>query len=426
MIASSGSKSAASEESKSGERETSLIEEQLDRLQQGCVDLISRSEIANKIKMKKTLRVKFGADPTRADLHLGHTVVLNKLRQFQDLGHGVDFIIGDFTALIGDPTGRNETRPPLTPDEIMVNARTYQEQVFKVLDPEKTQVHYNNAWLGQMRAADFIRLTGQYTLARMLERDDFTKRFQAHVPISMHELVYPLCQGYDSVYLKSDLELGGTDQKFNLLVGRELQKSYGQSEQQCILTLPLLEGLDGVQKMSKSSENYISLVDSPKDMFGKTMRISDELMWRWYELLTDHTPQELQKFKSQVQHGSLHPRQAKVQLAQFLVRRFHSDTAAKDAAEEFDRVFSQKQMPDSMPEFSVPADQEMLLQIVLRESGLVASASEAKRLIQSRAVELDGQKILDEKHKISLTEGQIVTVKAGKTRFLKLLGRRPT
>ncbi len=396
------------------------VEEQIAQLKQGTVDLISESDLREKIKTKGRLKVKFGADPTRSDLHLGHTVVLNKLRQFQDLGHEVQFVIGDFTALIGDPSGRNETRPPLSPDEIQVNAKTYADQVFKVLDPKKTHVVFNNDWLGKLSSADFIRLTAQYTVARMLERDDFTKRFQGHVPISLHELVYPLAQGYDSVMLESDVELGGTDQKFNLLVGRELQKAYGQKAQQVVMTLPLLEGIDGVQKMSKSYDNFISVIDSPKDIFGKTMRVSDALMLRWYELLTNRTPAEIQNISQGVANGSLHPRAAKVELAKFLVARFHSQAAADEAAQEFDRVFAQKQVPTDMPEKTIEAGKTHLLTTLLRDLGLTPSGSEAKRLIQSNAVEIDGMKIKDEKATLTLKSGETKTLKAGKTRWMKV------
>lgn len=400
--------------------------EQLELLKMGTVDFISEGELLKKLeksyKENKPLSIKFGADPTRPDLHLGHTVPLNKLRQFQKLGHKIQFLIGDFTAMIGDPTGRNETRPPLTREQIEENAKSYTEQVFKILDPAITEVVFNSQWFSKLTPVDFIKLTGQYTVARMLERDDFTKRFQNHIPISMHELLYPLCQGYDSVHLKSDVELGGTDQKFNLLVGRELQKSYGQSEQQIVITTPILEGLDGVNKMSKSLDNYISVVDTPKDMFGKTMRVSDELMLRWYELLTDITPKELSQLKLDLQEKKKHPREVKVNLAKILISRFHSDSAAQAAEDEFNRIFVQKGLPDEVPEFSVPTSAESIwICALMKNAGLAPSTSEAKRLIQGRAVEIDGTKVEDEQLKVALTAGVQMVIKAGKKKFVKVV-----
>ena len=400
--------------------------EQIEILKQGTVDFISEADLLKKLEKsyqsKKPLNVKFGADPTKSDLHIGHTVVLNKLRNFQKLGHKVQFLIGDFTTMIGDPTGRNETRPSLTREQINENAKTYVTQVFKVLDPDKTEVVYNSHWFDKLTPADFIRLTAQYTVARMLERDDFTKRYKANIPISMHELLYPLCQGYDSVHLKSDVELGGTDQKFNLLVGRELQKSYGQPDQQVVITSPILEGLDGVNKMSKSLDNYISVIDTPKDMFGKTMRVSDELMLRWYELLTDLTPAELVTLKEDLKSRKKHPRDVKVNLAKILIARFHSQTAATNAEEEFNRIFVDKGLPDDVPEFKIPASAEpMGLSTLMKNAGLAPSTSEARRLIQGRAVEINGEKVEDEQLKINLTSGTVLMMKAGKKKFLKVI-----
>lgn len=400
--------------------------EQLEILKQGTVDFIAEADLLKKLeksaKENKPLKIKFGADPTRPDLHLGHTVVLNKLRQFQKLGHVVHFLIGDFTAMIGDPSGRNETRPPLSPEQIQVNAKTYADQIFKVLDPAKTEIVYNSHWFHKLKPADFIRLTAQYTVARMLERDDFTKRFKANIPISVHELLYPLCQGYDSVYLKSDVELGGTDQKFNLLVGRELQKSYGQNEQQCVVTVPILEGLDGVNKMSKSLDNYIAVVDSPKDMFGKTMRVSDELMLRYYELLTDITPKELAQLKEDLKSKKRHPREVKVALAKILIERFHSKEAAENAEAEFNRIFVDKGLPDEVPEFKIAAQAEPLwICKLMNQAGLAPSTSEARRLIQGRAVEIDGKKVEDEKMNVELKAGTSFVVKAGKKKFVKVV-----
>lgn len=396
--------------------------EQLSELKAGVVDLISEGELLKKLEFSrannKPLRIKFGADPTKPDLHLGHTVVLNKLRKFQSFGYRVHFLIGDFTSLIGDPTGRNETRPPLTSEQVKANAKSYTEQVFKVLDPEFTDVVFNSEWLMKLTPIDFVKLTGQYTLARMLERDDFTKRFQNNVPISLHELLYPLCQGYDSVHLKSDVELGGTDQKFNLLVGRELQRSYGLAKTesaQVVMTMPILEGLDGVQKMSKSFDNYIGVTESPKEMFGKIMRLSDELMFKYYLLLTDLSPNEIEKLKS------LHPKQVKVNLGKILVTRFHSASAALEAHEAFEQVFSQKQIPTDIAVKEVSAHAEpQFISHLLVQFGLAESGGEAKRLLQGRAIEINEVKVENEKAQLVLKSGEVLIIKAGKKKFLKV------
>lgn len=402
-------------------------QEQLETLKFGTVDFISEKEMLAKLEksyqMGVPLKVKFGADPTRSDLHLGHTVVLNKIRQFQDFGHKVHFLIGDFTAMIGDPTGKNEARPPLEPDVIRENAKTYAAQVFKVLDPERTEIVYNSIWFETLTPADFIRLSAQYTVARMLEREDFTQRYKAQTPIFIHEFLYPLCQGYDSVHLKSDVELGGTDQKFNLIVGRELQKSFAQKDQQCVVTVPLLEGIDGVHKMSKSMDNYISIVDSPREMFGKTMRVSDELMLRWYELLTDYGPSGVAQMKQKLQAGELHPRQAKVDLAQFLIRRFHGAEAAKAAFEEFERIFVDKGLPDQIEEFVMSAGEPMGLLEIMTKSGLTSSNGEAKRLIQGKAVEINQVRVTDEKLKVERKSGDSLIIRAGKKKFVKVVFR---
>jgi tyrosyl-tRNA synthetase len=399
-------------------------QEQVAQIRLGTVDLINEAELIKKIDKraseKRPLLVKFGADPTRPDLHIGHTVVLNKIRQFQDFGHHIHFLIGDFTAMIGDPTGKNETRPPLSPEEIQANARTYADQVFRILDPAKTEIVYNSQWFNKLMPADFIRLTAQYTVARMLERDDFTKRFQNHTPISVHELLYPLCQGYDSVFLKSDIELGGTDQKFNLLVGRELQKSYGQAEQQCVLTVPILEGIDGVNKMSKSLDNYIAVVDTAKEMFGKTMRVSDQLMLRWYELLTPITPAELVQLKLDLKEGRKHPRDVKVNLAKFLIERFHSRVAAQQAEDEFNRMFREGGLPDEIEEVRLAAGEPVAISNLLKNLNLAPSTSEARRLIKARGVEIDGEKILDENLKFEMKPGQYI-FKVGKKNFRKVV-----
>lgn len=399
-------------------------QEQLERIRFGCAELISEADFLKKLKKadekKQPLKIKFGADPTRPDIHFGHTVVLNKLKTFQDLGHHIQFLIGDFTAMIGDPSGRNATRPILGREEIEENAKSYAAQVFKILDPEKTEVVYNSTWINKLTPADFIRLTAQYTVARMLERDDFTKRYKAGIPISIHEFLYPLTQGYDSVALKSDVELGGTDQKFNLLVGRDLQSSYGQ-EPQVVLTMPLLEGLDGVNKMSKSFDNYISIVDTPKDMFGKTMRVSDDLMFRYYELLTDITPKDLAQLREDVKSGKKHPREVKVNLAKFFVTRYHSAQAAQNAEEEFNRIFVNKGLPDEVPEFQVSAEKQVGLCALMSKAGLVGSNSEAARLIQGGGVSLNGEKVSDPKLKIDLESGKEILIKAGKKKFVKVV-----
>jgi tyrosyl-tRNA synthetase len=395
-----------------------------ERIALGAVDVISKEDMLKKLKRsyesKKPMLIKFGADPTRPDIHIGHTVVINKLKTFQDLGHHIHFLIGDFTALIGDPSGKNTTRPILSREQIEENAKTYAKQIFKILDPEKTEIVYNSKWLSPMTSIDFIRLASRYTVARILERDDFSNRLKNQTPISVHELLYPLTQGYDSVALKSDVELGGTDQKFNLLVGRDLQSQYGQ-EPQCILTMPILEGLDGVNKMSKSLDNYISVVDTPKDMFGKTMRVSDDLMYRYYELLTDITPSDLEKLKQDVKSGAKHPRQVKVDLAKFLVARFHSSADATNAEDEFNRIFVQKGLPDKVEETRVKAAKDVALNQLMTQLGLTQSNSEASRLIEGGGVSIDSEKVSNAKVKIDLVAGKEFILKAGKKKFLKVI-----
>jgi tyrosyl-tRNA synthetase len=398
-------------------------EEQLQLLKKGAAEIVSEADLLAKLKRShkenKPLRIKFGADPSRPDLHIGHTVVINKLRQFQQLGHHVLFLIGDFTAMIGDPSGKNEARPPLSPEEIKVNAETYAKQIYKILDREKTEIVYNSHWFGKFTSEQFIRLASQYTVARMIERDDFTKRYQAQTPIYIHEFLYPLVQGYDSVALKADVELGGTDQKFNLLVGRELQKSWSQ-EPQCILTMPILEGLDGVQKMSKSLDNYIAVEDTPRDMFGKTMRVSDELMYRYYALLTDITPGELAQLESDVKTGAKHRRNVKVELGRLLVERFHGAEASVKAVEEFNRIFVDKGLPDEIPVKSVAAQKGLWICKLMVEVGLAASSSEARRLIEGKAVERDGEKIIDPQLKVDLNMAESFVLKAGKKKFVRV------
>lgn len=405
-------------------------QEQLERIKFGAFEFINDEDMLKKLKRSKEtnkpLNIKLGADPTRPDIHIGHSVVINKLRTFQELGHHIHFLIGDFTASIGDPSGKNTTRPILSREEIEENAKTYAKQIFKILDPEKTEIVYNSTWIGKMTPGDFIRMSAQYTVARMLERDDFTKRYQAGVPIGIHEFLYPLTQGYDSVALKTDVELGGTDQKFNLLVGRHMQSAYGQ-ESQCILTMPILEGIDGVNKMSKSLDNYISVIDTPKDMFGKTMRISDDLMYRWYELLTDINAHQLSQLKTDVAEKRKHPRDVKVDLAKFLIRRFHSEAAAQAAEDEFNRIFVDKGLPDEVPEFviakfEVPAE-GMGITALMVKAGLATSNSEANRLIQGGGVQIDNQKISDIKLKLSSELNNGVIIRAGKKKFVKVIAK---
>ena len=397
-------------------------QEQLKELKRGIVDFISEKDLLSKLeksqKENKPLVVKAGFDPTRPDLHLGHTVLINKMRQFQKLGHDVVFLIGDFTAMIGDPTGKNETRPPLTKEEVKENAKTYAQQVFKILDPDKTRIEYNTKWFDQFKPDDFIKLSSKYTVARMLERDDFEKRYKSQVSIGIHEFLYPLVQGYDSVALKSDIELGGTDQLFNILMGRDLQKSHGQSPQ-VVMTVPLLEGLDGVQKMSKSYDNYIALEDSPKDMFGKTMRVSDELMFKYYDLLTDISTDELAVLKQDVESGKKHPRDAKVELGQYFVERFYDKETAENAYQEFKRIFVKKGLPDDMPVFEKSAEQVSICPF-LTSLKMTQSNGEARRLIQGGAVSISNEKISDHQLKLDLKSGEEFIVKVGKKKFAKV------
>lgn len=395
-------------------------QEQLERIKFGTAEFINDAEMLKKLQKGKPLNIKLGADPTRPDIHIGHTVVLNKLKTLQDLGHQVFFLIGDFTAMIGDPSGKNTTRPMLSREEIEKNAETYKEQIFKILDPDKTKIVYNSHWMSKLTATDFIKMTAQYTVAQMLERDDFTKRYKEGSPIGMHEFIYPLTQGYDSVVLQSDLELGGTDQKFNLLVGRAMQSGYGQ-ESQCVLTMPILEGIDGVNKMSKSLDNYISVIDTPKDMFGKTMRISDELMYRWYQLLTDISATGLSQLRTDVQEKRKHPRDVKVDLAKFLIRRFHSEAAAQAAEDEFNRIFVDKGLPDEIPDFRTPAEASASLPALMVKAGLVTSNGEGSRLIQGGGVQINSEKVSDPKLRLDLISGETFILRAGKKKFVRIV-----
>ena len=380
-------------------------------------ELIVESEVAAKLARGKPLRIKLGLDPTAPDIHLGHTVVLNKMRQMQDLGHQVIFLIGDFTTMIGDPSGRNDMRPPLSREQIEANAKTYHAQASKVLDPARTEIRYNSEWSEPLGAAGMIKLAAKYTVARMLERDDFAKRFAAQQPIAVHELLYPLMQGYDSVALKADIELGGTDQKFNLLVGRELQRDFGQ-EPQCILTMPLLEGLDGSDKMSKSKGNYIGILEPAQSMFGKMMSISDERMWRYYELLSFRPPVEVARLRQECETGR-NPRDAKVMLAQEIVTRFHSRADAEAALADFEARFRDGAMPDDMPEVTLSAGAGGLpIAQLAKQAGLVESTSEALRLITQRGLRVDGDVVADKG--LTFAAGAKVVVQAGKRKFARV------
>ena len=398
-------------------------QEQLKELKRGLVDFVSETELLKKLEKsydtKTPLKVKLGCDPSRPDLHLGHVVVLRKLKQFQDFGHTVQFLVGDFTARIGDPSGKSETRPVLTDEEIVANSKTYASQVFKILDESKTKVLFNYDWFKGFSSVDLVGLAQHYTVARMLERDDFNQRFKSQQPIAIHEFLYPLVQGYDSVVMKSDVELGGTDQLFNLLMGRDLQKVYGQAPQ-VIMTVPILEGLDGVQKMSKSLGNYIAVEDSPKDMFGKTMKLSDELMIRYYELLTERTGPQIEKLKQQLKKGEVHPRDAKADLGQYFVRQFHGDPAAVNALDEFNRMFQKKGLPDDMPEHCLKVQEDLWVCRFLLDLKMVTSTSEARRMIQQNAVEMRGERLVDPKAQLSLVSGDEFIVKVGKKKFSKV------
>ncbi|MEZ5614865.1 MAG: tyrosine--tRNA ligase [Rhodocyclaceae bacterium] len=393
------------------------VQTALGLIKRGAEELLIESELVDKLKSGRPLRVKAGFDPTAPDLHLGHTVLINKLRHFQELGHHVMFLIGDFTGMIGDPTGRNATRPPLTREQILDNARTYREQVFKILDPEKTEVCFNSTWFEPIGAAGMIKLAALHTVARMLERDDFAKRYANNQPIAIHEFLYPLCQGYDSVAMRADVELGGTDQKFNLLVGRELQKHYGQPSQ-CVLTLPLLEGLDGVNKMSKSYGNYVGINEPPREIFGKLMSVSDELMWRYFELLSFRSIDEITCFKREVA-GGRNPRDIKVLLAQEIVQRFHSRQAAEDALADFEARFRQGAIPEDIEHANIScATEGMGIAQVMKQAGLTASTSEALRMIEQGGVRLDGEKVSD--RQLVLKPGISVVLQVGKRKFARV------
>jgi tyrosyl-tRNA synthetase len=399
------------------------VEEQIALIERGAVDFHSREDLVKKLTRSLAtgvpLTIKTGFDPTAPDLHLGHTVLIQKMRHFQQLGHNVHFLIGDFTGLIGDPTGKSETRPPLTPEDVKRNAETYKEQVFKILDPEKTTVVFNSTWLGALTSFDMIRLASELTVARMLERDDFKKRFESNRPISIHEFLYPLIQGYDSVAMKADVELGGTDQLFNLLMGRDLQRSRGQ-EPQVVLTMPLLEGLDGVNKMSKSLGNYIGISEPPDSIFGKIMSISDDLMFRYYELLSDLSLTEIEAMKRQIASGELHPKVAKVRLAKEMVARFHNAEAADEAEQTFEQVFARHELPDEIEEVRIETGEtEVWVPKLLLDAGLVKSTSDGRRMIQQHAVSMDGERVEDVNATVPV-KGSVL-IKVGKRRFCKVL-----
>jgi tyrosyl-tRNA synthetase len=394
-----------------------IQQETLDLIKRGSSELLLEAELRQKLAKGQPLRIKAGFDPTAPDLHLGHTVLLNKMRQLQDLGHHALFLIGDFTGMIGDPTGKNSARPPLSREQVLQNAQSYRDQVFKVLDPAKTEVVFNSTWMDKFSAVDLIRLAATHTVAQMLERDDFSKRYENKTPIAIHEFIYPLVQGYDSVALKADIELGGTDQKFNLLMGRELQKHFGQPPQ-CILTMPLLEGTDGINKMSKSLGNYIGITDAPQEMFGKLMSISDELMWRYLELLSFESMGVINTWRAEVGQGR-NPRDIKVLLAQEMVTRFHTRSAAELALAEFEARFRQGVLPDDMPEISVSAtDGNIGIAQLLKQAGLVDSTSDAIRMIAQAGVKLDGEKVSDKS--LQIKAGAIVVAQVGKRKFARI------
>ena len=392
------------------------LTEILAQIKRGTEEILIESELVEKLESGKRLRIKAGFDPTAPDLHLGHTVLINKLRVFQELGHEVLFLIGDFTGMIGDPTGKSSTRPPLTRDQVIENARSYEQQIFKILDPEKTLVMFNSSWMNEMSSADLIQLAARHTVARMLERDDFSKRYKGGQPIAIHEFLYPLIQGYDSVAMKADVELGGTDQKFNLLVGRELQKQYGQP-QQTVITLPILEGLVGVQKMSKSLNNYIGISEAPDDMFGKIMSISDDLMWRYFELLSFRPITEIEGFQKEMAEGR-NPRDIKFLLGEEIVARFHSQAEATAARENFIARFQKGAMPDEIPEKILNSEGGLAIANLLKQAGLTQSTSDALRMIRQGAVKIDGERIEDSKLEIAAGTTHIYQV--GKRRFAKV------
>ena len=400
------------------------VAEQLAYLKKGSAEIIREAELQTKleksIKTGKPLRVKLGVDPTAPDIHLGHTVVIRKLKHFQEMGHTAVFLIGDFTAMVGDPTGQSETRPPLTREQVNANAETYLEQVFKILDRDKTEIRYNSEWLDKLSSYDIVRLCAKYRVARMLEREDFHTRLTNQQPISMHELLYPLLVAYDSVVLESDVELGATEQKFNLLMGREIQREYGQ-ESQVAFTMPILVGLDGSRKMSKSLGNYVGITETPDQIFGKMMSIPDELMWPYYELVTDRTPEEITRLKSEVSSGSTHPMDVKMLLAQEVVSGFQGEAAGRKAAEVFQRVFRDRQAPEEAPVKNLATGTPQMIKALLTTLGLAPSVSEAERLVKQGAVEIDGQRIDDPRKEVDLSKPRDFLLRAGKKKFVRVI-----
>jgi tyrosyl-tRNA synthetase len=400
------------------------VAEQLAYLKKGSAEIIRESELQTKLekslKTGKPMRVKLGVDPTAPDIHLGHTVVIRKLKHFQEMGHTAVFLIGDFTAMVGDPTGQSETRPPLTREQVNANAETYLEQVFKILDRNKTEIRYNSEWLDKLSSYDIVRLCAKYRVARMLEREDFHTRLANQQPISMHELLYPLLVAYDSVVLESEVELGATEQKFNLLMGREIQREYGQ-ESQVAFTMPILVGLDGSRKMSKSLGNYVGITEAPGEMFGKMMSIPDELMWSYYELVTDRTPEEISRLKNDVSAGATHPMDAKMQLAREVVTGFHGEPAALKASETFQRVFRDRQDPEEPPIKNLPIGAPQTIKVLLTTLGLATSVSDAERLVKQGAVEIDGQRVDDPRKEIDLSKSQDFRLRAGKKKFVRVV-----
>jgi len=393
------------------------IDQQIEQISRGVDEILLVDDLREKLKTGKSLRIKAGFDPTAPDLHLGHTVLINKLRQFQDLGHEVLFLIGDFTGMIGDPTGKNATRPPLTRDEVIENAETYEQQIFKILDPERTLVMFNSSWMSDLGADGLIALAARHTVARMLERDDFNKRYTSGKPIAIHEFLYPLVQGYDSVAMKADVELGGTDQRFNMLVGRELQKDYGQKPQ-VVITMPILEGLDGVNKMSKSLGNYIGINEAPDEQFGKLMSISDDLMWRYFELLSFRPMKEIEGFRRDIEQGA-NPRDIKFLLAEEIIERFHSRDEAIKARENFISRFQKGALPEDIPEFRLQAETGLLLANVIKDAGLTSSNSESRRMIQQGAVKIDGERVNDQA--LELQSGADLIIQVGKRRVARII-----
>ena len=400
------------------------VDEQLAYLKKGSAEVIREEDLRAKLeqaaKTGRPLRAYLGVDPTAPDIHLGHTVVLRKLKHFQDMGHTAVFLIGDFSAMIGDPTGVSETRPPLTREQVDANAQTYLAQVYKILDRDKTEVRYNSEWLGKMSSFDVVRLCGHYRLARMLEREDFRSRLEKNLPISVHELLYPLLTAYDAVALQSDIELGATEQKFNMLVHREIQREYGQTPE-VVLTMPILVGLDGERKMSKSLGNYVGITEASGEMFGKLMSVSDELMWSYYDLLTDFGPHAILRLREEVRTGALHPKKAKIELAHNIVAGFHGEDAARKAGEEWERIFSRREAPEAAPEHKLARSQRKRLSALLLELNMAASRSDAERLIKQGGVEIDGRRVDDVKHEVELSQPLEFLLRAGKKKFLRII-----